>query len=62
MVEDHHKDLQEFIAEKNSTGYSRLFKDAVSNGEQVIREHLQLIDNLAKKNGVTPDPVPSAGL
>ncbi len=58
MVEDHHKDLEAFRAEAKYTGYPA-FRDAVSQGEQVVREHLQLIDDLAKKNGIAPAPVPS---
>ena len=58
MVEDHHKDLEAFRAEAKDTGYPA-FRDAVSQGEQVVREHLQLIDDLAKKNGIAPAPVPS---
>ncbi len=58
MVEDHHKDLEAFRSEAKSTGYPA-FRSAVEQGEQVVREHLQLIDQLAKKNGIAPAPVPS---
>jgi putative membrane protein len=58
MVEDHHKDLEAFMAEKKATGYPA-FRNAVDQGEQVVREHLQLIDQIAKKNGVASAPVPS---
>jgi putative membrane protein len=60
MVDDHKKDLQEFQAEAKSTGYPA-FRNAVEQGESVVREHLQMIDDLAKKNGVTPAPIPAAG-
>jgi putative membrane protein len=61
MVEDHHKDLEAFIAEEKSTGYPA-FKDAVGKGEQVVREHLQMIDDIAKKNGVPPAAIPASGM
>jgi len=56
MVEDHHKDLQEFRKEEASTGYPA-FKAAVAKGETVIKEHLEMIDGIAKKNGIPPAPV-----
>jgi putative membrane protein len=58
MVEDHHKVLEAFRAEAKSTGYPA-FKSAVEQGEQVVREHLEMINQIAKKNGVAPAPVPS---
>jgi len=61
MVEDHHKVLEAFITEEKSTGYPA-FKDAVGKGEKVVREHLELIDQIAKKSGVAPAPVPAAGM
>jgi putative membrane protein len=61
MVEDHHKDLQDFMAEEKATAYPA-FRDAVKQGEQVVRTHLKMIDDLAKKNGIAPAPVPAAGL
>jgi putative membrane protein len=57
MVEDHVKDLKEFRKEEASTGYPA-FKAAVSKGAGVIKEHLEMIDQLAKKNGIAPAPVP----
>jgi putative membrane protein len=57
MVEDHHKDLEAFIQEENSTGYPA-FKDAVAKGEKVVHEHLEMIDGIARKNGLPPAPVP----
>lgn len=61
MVDDHHKDLQEFLAEEKATAYPA-FRDAVKQGEQVVRQHLKMIDDIAKKNGIAPAPVPAAGL
>ncbi len=60
MVADHHKDLGEFREEVKATGYPA-FKTAVEQGEQVVREHLEMINGIAKKNGIAPAPVP-AGL
>lgn len=51
MVEDHHKDLKEFKAEESSTKNADL-KTAVSQGEQVIQQHTDMIDGIAKKNGI----------
>jgi len=59
MVEDHHKDLQAFRAEIKSTGYPA-FRSAVEQGEQVVLEHLEMINQIAKKNGIKPAPVPAA--
>jgi putative membrane protein len=61
MVEDHNKDLQDFIKEEKSTGYSA-FKEAVQQGAQVVRGHLEMIDQIAKKNGIAAAPVPAAGM
>ena len=58
MVQDHSKDLAEFRQEVKSTGYPA-FKNAVEQGEQVVREHLEMINQIAKKNGVAPAPVPT---
>lgn len=59
MVEDHHKDLEAFRKEEATTGYPA-FKAAVAKGEGVIKEHLDMIDQLAKKNGIAPAPVSGA--
>jgi putative membrane protein len=61
MVEDHHKDLQEFLAEEKATGYPA-FRSAVESGAKVVRGHLEMIDQIAKKNGIAPAPVPEAGM
>jgi putative membrane protein len=58
MVQDHSKDLAEFRKEAKTTGYPA-FKSAVEQGEQVVRDHLEMIDQIAKKNGVAPAPIPA---
>lgn len=58
MVDDHHKDLVAFISEEKATGYPD-FKTAVGKGEKVVREHLEHANELAKKMGVAPAPVPA---
>jgi putative membrane protein len=58
MVQDHSKDLAEFRAEAKATGYPA-FKTAVEQGEQVVREHLEMINQIAKKNKVAPAPIPA---
>jgi putative membrane protein len=60
MVEDHHKDLELFISEEKYTGYPD-FKTAVGNGKAVVKEHLEMANQIAKKLGVAPAPVPAAG-
>ena len=61
MVEDHHKDLVDFLAEKKATGYAA-FRDAVEKGSQTVREHLEMANKLAKANGVPTAPVPASGM
>jgi putative membrane protein len=58
MVEDHHKVLEAFIAEQKSTGYPA-FKTAVGQGEHIVRQHLESANQIARKDGVTPEPVPT---
>jgi len=58
MVQDHSKDLAEFRQEAKTTGYPA-FKSAVEQGEQVVREHLEMANQIAKKNGVAPAPIPA---
>jgi putative membrane protein len=60
MVQDHSKDLAEFINEAKTTGYPA-FKNAVEQGEQVVREHLEMANQIAKRNGIAPAPVPGGG-
>lgn len=60
MVEGHHKVLEAFLSEEKKTGYPA-FRTAVKQGEQVVRDHLEMADKIARKDGVTPAPVPSSG-
>ena len=52
MVKDHHKDLADFKAEEASTSNAEL-KSTVAQGEQVIQQHTDMIDQIAQKNGVS---------
>ena len=61
MVADHHKDLEAFLNEEKTTGYPD-FKSAVEQGAQTVRQHLDMIDQIAKKNGVAPAPMPASGM
>jgi putative membrane protein len=51
MVKDHHADLHEFRHEEATTQDASL-KDAVVHGESVIKEHNDMVDNLAKQMGL----------
>jgi len=57
MVKDHHKDLHEFRVEFASVTDPTL-KAAVADGQKVIREHMMMVDKLARDKGV---PVPEHG-
>ena len=59
MVGDHHKTLGEFQAEEASTTNPDL-KTTVAQGEQVIRTHTEMIDQIAQKNGISTPPMPAA--
>ncbi len=52
MVKDHRQDLMEFKKEA-STAKSSAVKDAASQGEQVVSEHLKMAEQIAKKHGAT---------
>ncbi len=52
MVMDHHKDLREFTAEAKDAADADL-KAAVEHGRDVIKEHTQMIDKIAKDKGLT---------
>ncbi len=54
MVKDHKEDLAEFNKEIASTSDPEL-KQAVSQGKQVVAEHLHLIETIAQKHGVKVD-------
>lgn len=58
MVADHHHDLGEFMAEESKAADPG-FKQTVTQGTQVIREHTQMIDEIAKKNGISTPPMQS---
>jgi putative membrane protein len=60
MVDDHKKTLMDFQAEAKATGYPA-FRSAVEKGAGSVRDHLKMIDDLAKKNGVTPAPMNASG-
>jgi putative membrane protein len=55
MDKDHHKDLADFTKEEGSTSNQDL-KSTVSSGKQVIQEHTEMIDGIAKKMNI---PTPS---
>lgn len=59
MVKDHHNDLQTFIDEQAKTSNPEL-KAAVAKGENVIREHTEMIDNIAHMGGIQTPPMPSS--
>jgi putative membrane protein len=59
MVKDHHDDLQDFIDEKDKTQNPDL-KAAVEKGESVIKQHTEMIDNIAHMGGIQTPPMPSA--
>ena len=60
MVKDHHNDLKEFMEEQSKTSDPAL-KAAVAKGEKVIRQHTEMIDNIAHMGGIETPPMP-AGL
>jgi putative membrane protein len=51
MIKDHQKDVAEFQKEA-STGSSAQVKDAASQGEPVISEHLKMIRQIAQAHNV----------
>lgn len=50
MVKDHHQDLKEFRAEE-ATAADPTLKTTVQNGEKVIKEHTEMADKMAGKQG-----------
>ena len=58
MVKDHNDDLNDFIKEENSTSDPQL-KATVEKGERVIREHTEMIDNIAHMGGIQTPPMPA---
>jgi putative membrane protein len=57
MVKDHNDDLKTFIDEENKTTNPEL-KAAVAKGETVIKEHTEMIDNIAHMGGIKTPPMP----
>jgi putative membrane protein len=51
MVKDHKQDEKEFKQEANNTSNPAL-KDLISQGGQMIGQHLQMIEQIAQKNNV----------
>jgi len=51
MVKDHHADLREFRIEANNTTDANL-KDVVTEGAQVIHDHMVMIDKIARSRGI----------
>jgi len=52
MVKDHKKDLSDFQMEASS-GQDQTVKDAANQGSQVISQHLQMIQQIAKDQNVS---------
>jgi putative membrane protein len=58
MVKDHHDDLQAFMNEENTTTNPEL-KAAVDKGLSVIKQHTEMIDNIAHMGGIPTPPMPA---
>ncbi len=58
MVADHHKDLGEFKTEETTTANPDL-KATVTQGEQVVKMHTDMIDQMAQTKGIATPPMPS---
>lgn len=59
MVKNHNDDLQKFMDEVKKTTNPDV-KAAVSKGESTIREHTEMIDNIAHMGGIKTPPMPAA--
>jgi putative membrane protein len=59
MVKDHNEDLKKFIDEQQKTTNPDV-KAAVSKAENTIREHTEMIDDIAHMGGIQTPPMPSA--
>ena len=57
MVADHNKDLGDFKHEADTTQNEQL-KATVTQGEQVIQQHTDMIDGIAQKMGIPTPPMP----
>ena len=58
MVADHHKDLGEFINERDTTQNQDL-KTTVAQGTQVVKQHTDMIDQMAQAKGISTPPMPA---
>jgi putative membrane protein len=58
MVKDHEMDDKEFKKEEAS-GKSQTVKEAATQGDQVIEQHLSMIQDIAKKHNVNAGGSPS---
>jgi putative membrane protein len=58
MVKDHHDDLQAFMTEESTTTNPDL-KAAVGKGLSVIKQHTEMIDNIAHMGGIQTPPMPA---
>jgi putative membrane protein len=58
MVDDHHKDLADFQKEYDTTSNQKL-KETVGKGEQVIKQHAEIIDGIAHKYNMPAPNTPS---
>ena len=58
MVKDHNDDLKAFIDEEQKTTNPDV-KTLVAKGEQTVREHTQMIDNIAHMGGIQTPPLPA---
>ena len=59
MVADHHKDLGDFMTERDTTSNADL-KATVAKGTDVVKDHTQMIDQMAQKDGIPTPPMPAA--
>jgi putative membrane protein len=58
MVKGHNDDLKAFIDEEQKTTNPDV-KTLVAKGEQTVREHTQMIDNIAHMGGIPTPPMPA---
>jgi putative membrane protein len=58
MVKDHNDDLKKFIDEEQKTTNPDV-KTAVAKAERTIREHTEMIDNIAHMGGIQTPPMPA---
>jgi len=55
MLKDHQHDLSEFKKEANS-GNDTSIKDAASQGQQIISQHLKMVQQIARAHNLRMDP------